>query len=86
MNLSRSMRKKITCSSFFGGGVGVFSWSQEPEERNDDEVDDVFVEWPVLGVAEVEHFEQLADDVGVDRVSSRGRVVVVLECLEESSA
>ena len=44
------------------GGVGVFGWSEQPEETDDDEVASDGVEDPPLGVVEVEGVTDAADD------------------------
>ena len=65
------------------GPVGVFGWSEQPEEADDDEVADDALEGAVLAMSEVEDLVETAEDGGVDRVGSVGRRVFALESPEE---
>ena len=56
----------------FGGGVGVFGWSEQPEEADNAEVpDDLVVDAP-MGVLEVKDIVKLAEDGDVGRVGTVG--------------
>ena len=63
----------------------VLGGAQEPEVGNDDEVDDMGVEGPPLGVLEVQAVEQGFDDADVGGVGTSTWVVFVAEGSEESS-
>jgi hypothetical protein len=66
-------------------GDGVFGRAKEPVEGEDGEVDDMGVDTSMDLVVGFEDSEQVSDDGDVGRVGSLGRVVLVLEALEESS-
>ena len=70
-------------AGFGSGGVGVFGWSEQPEETNDDEVAGDGVEDTPLGVVAVEGVVETAEDGDVDRVGSVFGRVFALESPEE---
>jgi hypothetical protein len=67
---------KGLAAGFSGGGVEVFRRAEQPEESEDDELDVVLLQVAQDGVVNAEDREQLSDDSDVDRIGSRGRVVV----------
>ena len=71
-------------AGFRGGSLEVFCWSKEPVESDDDEVDSVGIEAPMFRVFGVEGIREAAEDSDVGWVGARGRVVLVVQPLEES--
>ena len=63
--------------------VGVFGWSEQPEEADDDEVASDGVEGAPDGVVGVEGVADAADDGEVDRVGAVFGLVFAVESPEE---
>lgn len=69
---------------FLSGRVEVFSWSQEPEESDDAEVQDVAVERSVHVVLELQGVKDALEDGDVGWVGTCGWAVFIFESLEEA--
>ena len=70
-------------AGFGCSGVGVFGWSEQPEEADDDEVAGDSIEDAPLGVVKVKGVEEAVDDGDVGRVGSVLGLVFALESPEE---
>ena len=71
-------------AGFRTAGLDILGRLEEPEERDNDEINDVGVENPVFFVIGVEGVAEGPHDGEVARVGSRGRFVLVFEGFEES--
>ena len=83
---SESFRSGAAGSVVVSRGVAqVFSWSHEPEERCDAQLDDMAIEVAISLVFCVQCVDDCSHQLDGGRVCPVGRFVIVSEFLEESS-